>query len=61
MIPSNVHAVWWGDKGLEKREEEARDDSEAEYLYKSTPIWQYKYTTYAFQMNWYFPMLLLRI
>jgi hypothetical protein len=32
MIPSNVHVVWWGDEGLEKREDEARDDSEAEYL-----------------------------
>ena len=33
MIPCNVHAVWWGDEGLEKREEEACDDSEAEYLH----------------------------
>jgi hypothetical protein len=45
MILSNVHTVWRGDEGLEKREEEAHDDSEAEYLhcytyilYKSNPI-----------------------
>jgi hypothetical protein len=64
MIPSYVHAVWWGDEGLVKQEEEGRVDSEAEYLQllhmlcKINPIWLYEYATYTFQMYWPFPMLL---